>query len=69
MPRVTKDQLQKSIDFLKASLKERDQEIQVMKARLSAVDLYLRGPATLTIALEKTTEALAHVIADLSHRR
>ena len=64
--RTTKADLQKQVDALlleKYHLRKQMEEQLKMKDEI--INAYKRPTECLTIALEKTTEAIAHVISDL----
>ena len=72
MAKITKAMLEKECEYLRQQLKDRKLEIERLTQENrylhSIYDMYLRGTNTLIIALERTNDATAHVLMDLSKR-
>jgi len=66
--RKTINQLEDQIAWLKTQALITGHEIEKLKAENGAYKLVSLPITTITIALEKVTEAVAHVLADLSRR-
>lgn len=66
--RVTKAMLETEIRHLKLRNEQLERDINLFKRMNRFLDGVAKGPATMVIALEKTTEAVAHVLSDLKRR-
>lgn len=73
MPRVTKAMLVEENQRLRDYNLHLSRKIEALesaeKIKKEAVDLALRGGESLRIALERTSNAMAHVITDLKRRQ
>ena len=67
--RRTKAMIEETNEYLRLKLMERDKEINHLKQIVEAQSKPLSHLATLTVATERVTDALAHVIGDLTKRR
>jgi len=63
--RITKTMLEEENEQLRKNKLELLQEIAILSLKVkwltSMFDTYLRGTTSLTVALEKTTDAVAHI--------
>ena len=67
--RITKAILEEEIRILKVRETASAERIYQLKDKIRLLSIPLRGNETLTVALERSTDALAHVIAELLKRR
>ena len=69
MPRVTKAMLEQDVKIYKQYLEENRIEISYLRGQIELYETFSKGPfIAQRIALEKTTEAVAHVLSDLKRR-
>ena len=66
--RITKAMLERQNGFLSERLEKKEQLIVFLKEKIEYLEKMLAGTTSLNIALEKTTEAVAHVVSDLKRR-
>jgi hypothetical protein len=68
MARITKAMLEGKIRYLERLSVEKDREIEMLKYKINCITNSTMHQTTMIIALEKTTEAVAHVLSDLKRR-
>lgn len=71
MPRVTMKMLQEQIDYLNKELTWRDHKIELLEMQVKMLNnpVTVSGQLTvMVIALERITEATAHVLSDLKKK-
>ena len=66
MPRVTKAMLEQENKLLRERIYEMQTELQYLREKKKDADILVRSPmAAMTVALERVTESVAHVLGDL----
>lgn len=71
MARVTKEMMQEHINYLDRELSRRDHEIELLEEKVKLLNSPTSAPGQLTVQLitiQRLSEALAHVISDLTKR-
>ena len=67
--RITKAMLEKETQHLRTENSRLSEKAALYQNKVVFLEGILRGTTVLTIALEKVTDAVAHVITDLKNRR
>ena len=66
--RTTKAMLETRIKLLEFRNEQLERDINLVQRSNRFLEGIAKGPATMIIALEKTTEAVAYVLSDLKRR-
>ena len=70
MAQVTKAMLENQVYHLERKLNKKIDEVDILKFKIKCLSdsATITQPIAMIIALEKTTEAVAHVLSDLKRR-
>lgn len=63
--RITKEQLEQDIRYLKTLIISKDEEIMKLKAELKVTGLVHQHLSAMSIACERTSDAMAHIVHDM----
>ena len=66
---ISRDKLKEENQHLRERLYEMQEEIVYLRQRVNDANILLKNPmSAMTVALERVTESVAHVLGDLKRR-